>query len=61
MWRHNKQIILIKTAKTMQTLIQISLKFVSNGTITGSNEPALILIMNWRRIGDMSLFESVLA
>ena len=40
-------------------LIKISLKFVSKGPI--DNNPALVQIMAWRRIGDKPLSEPILA
>ena len=39
-------------------LIKISLKTVPNGLI--NNNPALVKIMAWRRIGDKPLSESIL-
>ena len=40
-------------------LIKISLKFVPKGPI--DNDPALVKIMAWRRIGDKPLSEPMLA
>ena len=40
------------------TLIRISLKFVAKGPI--DNNPALVQIMAWHRIGKKSLFEPML-
>ena len=39
-------------------LTKISLKFVHNGPI--DNEPALVQVMAWRRIGDKPLSEPML-
>ena len=39
-------------------LIKISLKFFPKGPI--DNNPALVQIMAWRRIGDKSLYEAML-
>ena len=39
-------------------LIKISLKFVPNGPI--DNNPALVQVMAWRRIGDKPLSEPML-
>ena len=39
-------------------LIKISLKFVPKGAV--DNNPALVEIMAWRRIGDKPLYEPIL-
>ena len=47
-----------KTLSSIETLIQISLKFVLKGPI--DNKPMLIEVMAWRRIGAKPLSESML-
>ena len=42
----------------LRILFEISLKFISKGPI--ENNPALVQIMAWRRIGDKPLSESIL-
>ena len=42
----------------LRILFEISLKFISKGPI--ENNPALVHIMAWRRIGDKPLSESIL-